>query len=123
MNRLYIVEDNPSFQEIYKESFEKAGWTVGMAENGLIALTALPDFNADVILLDLLMPELDGFEFLNLLKKNTSIHAKIIVNSNLNSDEDIDKVMNMGATAYIRKSDFTGTGIVGEVVRMLDMHK
>ena len=122
MKRIYIIEDNPSLQEIYQENFEKAGWTVGMANNGLEALTALPDFKADVILLDLLMPELDGFEFLTLLKNNTSIHAKVIVNSNLSTDEDIQKAMKLGATAYVRKSDFTGLGIVGEVVRLLNMH-
>jgi CheY-like chemotaxis protein len=65
-----LVEDDVPTREIMRRMLEKEGWTVAEAENGRVALTRLAENQPELILLDLMMPEMDGFEFLAELRQN-----------------------------------------------------
>ncbi len=64
-----IVEDDRSIREMLRRRLERAAWTVGEAENGRLALDWLKENHADIIVLDLMMPEMDGFEFVERWRK------------------------------------------------------
>lgn len=113
-----IVEDNTDLRDIYENLFTSAGHTVATAENGLDGVVKAVDFKPEVVLLDLMMPEMNGYEFLKALSNNTSISPYIIVVSNLSQQADIDIAMANGAHQYIRKSDFAGEALVAEVERL-----
>ncbi|MDI9325548.1 MAG: response regulator [Alphaproteobacteria bacterium] len=116
---IYIIEDNTALQQIYSISFKKNGWEVYQSFDGLQALTEIFDVHPTVVLLDLMMPELDGFEFLETLKKNTSTPLFIVVNSNLTSEQDIQKAKMLGAHTYLKKSEYTGDQLVEKIESIL----
>jgi signal transduction histidine kinase/CheY-like chemotaxis protein len=68
--RLLVVEDDVTTREIVRQAMEREGWAVTEAENGRVALARLAEARPDAIVLDLLMPEMDGFEFLGELRRD-----------------------------------------------------
>lgn len=66
--RAFVVEDDPEFRELVREVLEGAGWTVDVADDGIAALSRIRRVIPDVIILDLMMPNLDGVEVLKLLR-------------------------------------------------------
>jgi two-component system alkaline phosphatase synthesis response regulator PhoP len=107
--KIVIIEDNPDLQEIYKISFESEGFIVYSRIDGLSGIIEIIKEKPDVILLDIMMPYMNGFEVLHALKNNTSINIPVIICSNLYEQSEIDRAMKEGADKYIRKSDFDGT--------------
>lgn len=67
--QLMVVEDDPATRELLARTLDKSGWDVTLAENGRVALETMHDAMPDVILLDLMMPEMDGFQFVTALQK------------------------------------------------------
>jgi PAS domain S-box-containing protein len=65
-----VIEDDPVTRDLFKRTLEKEGWTVAEAENGRIGLQRVAEQMPELILLDLMMPEMDGFEFVSELRKN-----------------------------------------------------
>jgi CheY-like chemotaxis protein len=68
--RILIVEDDEATRKIIRHAIDEKKWVVTEAENGRIGLDKLDDANPDLIILDLMMPEVDGFEFLDEMRKN-----------------------------------------------------
>lgn len=121
--KILIVEDNTDLQDIYSGLFVAAGHQVDGAVNGLEGIVKVVDSKPDVILLDLMMPEMSGFEFLKALRDNTSIRPFVVVVSNLSQQTDIDTAKANGAHAYLRKSDFVGEDLLKEVERLYAEHQ
>jgi CheY-like chemotaxis protein len=85
-----IVEDDPDTREVTRRILELGGWSVGEAENGRAGLERLASFRPGVILLDLMMPEMDGFEFVSELRKNPewkSIPVVVVTAKDLTSED------------------------------------
>jgi CheY-like chemotaxis protein len=124
--KIFIVEDNPDIREIYRLAFELAGFSVETSENGLDAVSRVAEINPDVILLDIMLPEMSGFDVLRTIKQNfTDENIKnvpIIVWSNLSQDEDIQKAMDNGASYYLRKSDYDGDALIDKVKDIITTH-
>jgi DNA-binding response OmpR family regulator len=117
--KILIVEDNLDLCEIYRLSFEAAEFVVKIALEGLNGIVEVVDFQPDVVLLDLMMPQMNGYEFLQALKDNTSMDVTVIVCSNLSQEVDIKKALNVGADYYLKKSDFDGPSLVAKVQELL----
>lgn len=116
MNKILVVEDDQMLVEIYQKKFESAGFEVETACNGTVALKKVQKFSPDLVLLDLVMPEEDGFEVLRKIKKNPATKdLKVIIFSNLSQDEDKEKAQELGAVGFITKSDFTPQQVVEKV--------
>jgi DNA-binding response OmpR family regulator len=122
MKKVMIIEDNKDIQEIYRHSFEKAGYEVILKDNGLDGLNDVAEKLPDVILLDLMMPKMDGFEFLRTLKKTTSVDFPVIVCSNISDAEVNQKVLDAGAIGVILKVDYSGKQLVDKVEYLLQEH-
>ena len=114
-----IVEDNQNIQEIYKHSFEKGGYEVILKDNGLEGLACVGETMPDVILLDLMLPKMDGFEFLKELKKN-QLDVPVIVCSNISDNEITTKIIDLGAIGILLKVDYSGKQLVDKVEYLLD---
>jgi DNA-binding response OmpR family regulator len=78
-NNLLIVEDDATTRELMRRTLEQDGWTVAEAENGRLGLECVERLVPNLILLDLMMPEMDGFEFLEELRKDTSWRAVPVI--------------------------------------------
>lgn len=115
-----IIEDNKDIQEIYKHSFEKAGYEVIIEDNGLDGINSVAEKMPNIILLDLMMPKMDGFEFLKIMKRNTMLNIPVIVCSNISDNEINARAMESGAVAVILKVDFSGKQLVEKVGNILN---
>lgn len=118
--KLLIIDDDKNLQIIYRQLFLAAGHEVQTSNDGLSGISSAVDFQPDVILLDLMMPEMDGFEFISTLKNNTSMSPMIVVCSNLSQQSDIDQAYRAGADSYLKKSDFIGTTLVEAVEKVFN---
>ena len=68
--KILLIEDDPFISEMYTTKFEKAGYEVEVAMTGKDGVTQAGEFKPDIVLCDILIPEMDGFEVLSVLKKN-----------------------------------------------------
>jgi len=90
-----IIEDNEDIQEIYKIHFESQWFTVISTLNGLDGIIKTLEISPDIILLDIMMPQMDGFEVLETIKNHSSINTPIIVCSNLSQESDKHKTFEL----------------------------
>ena len=118
--KILIIDDDPFLSEIYSLKFKLSGFDVFTAANGEKALEAVKETIPDIILLDLVMPKMDGFETLAALRKISDLDkTPIIVFSNLGQKEDVDRGYQLGANDYIIKTRFTPSEVVEKVREML----
>ena len=122
MKSVLLIEDNYDIRELYRMAFEEARWEVRESSDGLLGITELVDNPPTVVLLDLMMPEMNGYEFMQALKTNTSINIPVIVVSNLAQEEDKARALSAGAIGYLVKSDYDGPDLVKAVEELLEKH-
>ena len=121
--KIMIVEDDINTYEMYSLKFKKEWFEVLVSTNLLDALTKLVDFKPDVILLDIMMPSMDGFETLTAIKQlTTTINAKIIICSNLNDKKNIVRWFEIWADDYLVKANVTPNEIYERVKKLLKMN-
>lgn len=118
-----VIEDNKDLQNIYKISFENAGYEVLQEFDGLEGISSVVDKKPDIILLDITMPNMDGFAFLKALKENTHINIPVVVCSNLSDQDVYQKALDAGAIDVLLKVDYTGKQLVDKIDHILECAK
>tara|TARA_B100000745_G_scaffold217478_1_gene144624 strand:+ start:1026 stop:1442 length:417 start_codon:yes stop_codon:yes gene_type:complete len=115
---VFIVDDDKFLLDMYSMKFTEKGFQVDIAFGSVEALEKLKGgFKPDIILLDIVMPTMDGFELLSEIKKNSyASGAVIVILSNLGQQEDVDKGTQLGADGYIIKASSTPTEVVEKVL-------
>lgn len=114
--KILVVEDDKFLASAYKVKLEKERNEVVVAKDGQEALLLLENFSPNVIVLDLVMPNMDGFDLLKNIKLSEKHkNIPIVVASNLGQKEDIDKAMKLGATDFIVKSDLSMDDVVNKI--------
>lgn len=120
MSKILLVEDDLNIATIYKIKLEHSGYTFKHGENGLEALKLLEDFVPDLVLLDLMMPVMDGETFLKILRKNLKYtNLPVIVLTNINRSEAPKTLWHYGIEDYIVKAHTTPTEIVQAIAKTL----
>ena len=118
--KVLIVDDDEFLLDMYVLKFKEAGFVVEVAQNGEEAIQKAKQANPDAILLDVVMPKIDGFEALRTIKKeNIAPNAAIFILSNLGQKEDTERGLGLGAVDYIVKAHFTPSEVVSRVVGVL----
>ena len=104
--KILLAEDDRLICRAYEASLKQEGFEVACAHDGEEALQKLGDFTPDLILLDLIMPNKNGFEFLEAIKPDAKLKKiPVIVLSNLGQDSDVERAKSLGAVDYMIKSD------------------
>ncbi|PIP27054.1 MAG: response regulator [Candidatus Moranbacteria bacterium CG23_combo_of_CG06-09_8_20_14_all_39_10] len=121
MSKIIIVEDDPMIAEIYQKKFSDSGFEVFMATNGDQALNLAKVQKPDVIMTDLIMSRMDGFQLIEALRSGEEYdpNIKIIVTSNLSQTEDREKAEKLGANGFVAKSEYSPSDLVKEVQRLI----
>jgi len=121
MAKIILVEDDSMTIEIYKKKFEEAGFEVVIATTGKEALNRAAKEDADVMLLDLVLPELGGLEVLKEIKKSGKYNPglKVIIFSNLDSEEEKSSALKYGVDGFIPKTKYTPSELVEEVKKII----
>jgi CheY-like chemotaxis protein len=105
--RILLVEDDPVSREMMGRTLLKAGWSVIEAENGRVALACLAEQRPDVILLDLMMPEMDGFEFIAKVQQHEEWCAiPVVVVTAKHLDAEDHRRLNGYVTSIIEKREY-----------------
>jgi len=103
---LLIVEDEEVLQRALYLLFHDAGYTIASATDGATAFEMVERLKPDIILLDLILPKMSGFDFLKNIKAIDALkNIPVIVLSNLGDDDDIAKARALGAMDYFVKAD------------------
>jgi CheY-like chemotaxis protein len=120
MNKILVVDDEPTLRDAYKLLLSSSGYSVSTAIDGKDALTEYNKHTPDLILLDMLMPNLDGIGFLKMLDlANHPQVVKIIIFSNLSTSEKINAAMELGASKHLTKSQMTPKQLLEEIKMLL----
>ncbi|MBI5787055.1 MAG: response regulator [Candidatus Niyogibacteria bacterium] len=115
-----IVEDDKFLRDLLSLKLKKEGFNVYEAVDGEDGLSKTRSEKPNVIILDLIIPVLDGFAFLETLKKDPSVGSiPVIVLSNLGQREDIDRAKSLGARDYMIKAQLTPIEVVERIKSVL----
>jgi two-component system alkaline phosphatase synthesis response regulator PhoP len=115
--KIAIIEDDAAISQMYRIKFEAEGYTVETAENGLLGLKLAESFKPDIILLDLMMPEMNGHEMLIQLRKSTwGKDIKVVILTNMGEQEAPPGIRDLGVSDFILKADMTPRQ-VAEIVK------
>lgn len=120
--KILVVEDDPAMREIVSHKLLSHGFAVNQAEDGKVALEKFTEQPPDLVLLDLLLPEIDGFHVLEAIRKNPDknlAQTPVIVLSNLWSNKDILSTQALRADAFMVKAYFTTEEILAKVNEIL----
>lgn len=120
MEKIVFVEDETTLQKMLATALKEAGYDVITAADGEEGLAAVRSEKPDLVLLDLILPKMDGFTVLGEIKKDeATAHTPVIVLTNLESAEDVGKVVALGATTYLVKANYDLPDIVAKVKEVL----
>lgn len=112
--KILIVEDERAYSRALELKLKKNGFEVQSVQDGLSALTVLKEGKIDLLITDLIMPKMNGFELLEELLKN-NIKIPTIVLSNLTQEEDKKKASDLGVKIFLEKSNIA----ISEIVRTI----
>lgn len=104
MAKILIVEDNKTLNQVYTFILEKEGYQVSRAFDGDEGLQAAKKLEPEVILLDILMPKMDGITFLKKYYRSKPPETVVIILSNLDEDPEVEEARKLGAQDYILKA-------------------
>lgn len=114
--KILLVEDDPFIADVYLTSLKKEGFLVKHVDDGSLVLPLLKKESFDLVLLDLVLPGMDGFEILKEIKESPELkEIPVIILTNLNERENIEKGVKLGAVDYIVKSNFSPTEVIGKI--------
>lgn len=118
--KVAIVEDDQTISQMYRFKFEAEGFQVETAENGKLGLELAEAMKPDIILLDLMMPEMTGDQMLaELRKKPWGKNTKVIILTNMGEQEIPVEVKQLGVSAVILKADMTPRQVAELVKKQL----
>ena len=119
--KILLIEDDPFLSSMYSTKFEMENFAVFAAEDGEKGLKMAFEEKPDIILLDILMPKMNGFEVLEKLKANQSTEAiPVILLTNLNQKDEIEKGMSLGANDYLIKAHFMPSEVVDKIKKVIN---
>ncbi len=121
MAKILIVEDDKIISEMYALKFTNAWHEVEEALDGLKWLVKIAEFKPDAILLDIMMPSMNGFETLEAIKAQTSSKCKIVMFTNVIDQDKIDQAMEAWADDYLIKANTNPSDAVEKIETLLDI--
>jgi DNA-binding response OmpR family regulator len=118
--RLLIVDDDQEITNMFSTYFNKRDFVTEVVDNGENALASTLLFKPDLIILDIMMPKINGFDVLDILKNTAKTsYIPIIVITALGSKEDIEKAKKLGADAYLEKSTVSLDTILAKINELI----
>lgn len=114
---ILLVEDDLFFQNFYSKKLLEQGFRVEVAGDGNEALYKMKQVRPDLVLLDLIMPQKDGFEVLAEVSRNENLKTvPIVVFSTLGQEDDVERAKKLGAVDYVNKTFFDFDNLLAKVM-------
>jgi DNA-binding response OmpR family regulator len=123
-NKILLVEDDDGLANVYMMRLEVEGFEVRRVSNGEEALTVVLEYRPNLVLLDVMMPEVDGFDVLDILRNTPQTgDLKIIVLTALSQDTDRQRAKDLGADDYLVKSQVVIADVIDRIKYHLGLDK
>jgi DNA-binding response OmpR family regulator len=120
MSKILLIEDDKFLRELIIQKLGREGFEVAEAPEGEIGLTKMKEEKPDLVLLDLILPGIDGFEVLRQIKEDSETsNIPVVILSNLGQKDDVGRGMKLGATDYLVKAHFTPGEILSKIKSIL----
>jgi CheY-like chemotaxis protein len=120
VKKVLIVDDTEFYQKAYKNKLLSSGYVANVANNGVEALKSIMTDKPDLILLDLMMPVMDGFKVLQTVRASPDLKLiPVIVFSAKGASEEISKALEAGATDFLVKATTTPNKVVEKIKEIL----
>ena len=124
MTKILIIEDDPTISQMYRMKFETDGFDVKMASNGKIGVDLVKSFKPDIVLLDIKMPEMNGAEALDKIRKtDEGKTVPVVVLTNLGEEEAPQEMRSLGIHSYIVKANYTPRQVVAHIKSVIEGSK
>jgi len=121
MKRILVIEDDKFLRELIVQKLSKEGYDVIEAIDGEAGVKQTKEGKPDIILLDLILPGIDGFEVLRQVKEDPNTASiPVIILSNLGQQEDVERGMKLGAVDYLIKAHFTPGEIIEKIQSIMN---
>lgn len=122
--KLLLAEDDLQLIDMYRKKFELEGFEVMIAEDGRKTLDMLNAERPDMVLLDIMMPEVNGIEVLKEIRENPETKDLLVVMlTNLSNESTSEEIYKYGATDYIVKAEVTPIEVVDKIKELLKIYK
>lgn len=119
-HKILIIDDDPFLLDMYVMKLKEQQYLLETASNGKDGIEKAKTFLPDLVLLDVVMPGMDGFEVLRELKKEGAEHPPtVVLLTNLGQKEDVERGLQLGARDYIIKAHFTPGEVLAKVKDIL----
>lgn len=119
-HKIAIIEDDAVIRQMYRMKFETEGFEVEVADNGKDGVALVTHMKPDIILLDLHMPEMNGVEALEAIRRlDDSRETPVIILTNLGKEESPKALSSLNIASYIVKADFTPREVVAQAKEAL----
>jgi DNA-binding response OmpR family regulator len=120
MQKIFLVEDDPFLVDIYSTKFKKLGYEVVSTPGGEEILGKIREEKPDIVVLDIVLPNIDGWEILKRIRGDEELKdLKIVILSNLGQEEEVKKGMELGATKYLIKAHLNPSEVIEEIRKTL----
>ncbi len=120
--KILLVEDDKMLAEVYSDRLDLEGFDVLWVENGEDALSKALDYKPDLILLDVMMPKISGFDVLDILRNTKeTADVKIVIMTALSQDKDKKMAKELGADDYLIKSQIVIKDVIDRIKYHLGM--
>ncbi len=120
MNSILLIEDDPFLIDIYVTQLKEAGFKVEVASDGELALVKIKETIPDLLVLDIILPKVDGWELLKTIRQDPKLKKlKVVILSNLGQKEEVEKGFELGAIKYFIKAEYTPSEVVEEIKKIL----
>ncbi|MBU2578600.1 response regulator [Patescibacteria group bacterium] len=116
MSKILIIEDDKFLRELIVRKLIQENFEISEAMDGEEGLKKMKEVKPDLVLLDLILPSIDGFEVLSKMKEDINLaQVPVFILSNLGQREDIEKGLKLGAVDYLVKAHFTPNEIIEKI--------
>ncbi|MDO8655200.1 MAG: response regulator [bacterium] len=121
--KILLVEDDPLLIDIYTTKLQEAGFSLVVVSDGAKVVEEARAAKPDIVLLDIVLPNVDGWEVLRSLKADNELkNIKVIILSNLGQKEEVEKGLQMGAARYLIKAHYTPSQVAEEIQNLVSGH-
>lgn len=118
--KVLIVEDDKFLSELISTKLDKEGFSIALAGDGETGLKKAEEFKPEIVLLDIMLPGMDGFEVLEKLKASPELKKiPVIILSNFGQESKVERGLQLGAVDYLVKANFTTGEIVSKIKEIL----
>ena len=115
-----IIEDDSYISDMYRIKLESEDFEVITSKDGIAGIKMLERQKPDIVLLDIVLPKIDGFSVLKTIKRNPELkEIPIVLLTNLSQKENVEKGFELGADSYIIKAHFTPSEVVEKIKKIL----